>query len=290
MTDDPFHTHRRLLFSVAYDLLGSVADAEDVVQETWLRWSRVDPTEVRDARAYLVQIATRQALNRIRANTARRETYVGPWLPEPILTEADPAEQVVDASARGEAVSLAMLVVLETLSPLERAVFVLREVFGMSHEDVAATLGRSSASVRQLAHRAREHVQARRPRFDADDAEQRRVTQEFLAATLTGDVEKLLELLAPDVVLTSDGVGKRKAALRPVVGADKVSRFMVGIGRVGGASADISFTSINGQVGFAAHEDGVPTYVGLLVVEEGRIAEILIVANPDKLAHLTPAP
>jgi RNA polymerase sigma-70 factor, ECF subfamily len=287
--NDVFDTHRRLLFTVAYDLLGSVADAEDVVQETWLRWSRVAQDEVREPRAYLVQIATRQALNRIRANKARRETYVGPWLPEPLLAEDDPAEKIVDGAARGEAVSLAMLVVLETLTPLERAVFVLREVFGMSHEEVAATLDRSPASVRQLAHRAREHVQARRPRFDADTDEQRQVTQEFLQACFTGDLDRLLGLLAPDVVLTSDGGGKRQAALRPIVGSDKVGRFMVAVSQAGADGAEIRFESINGQIGIVARQDGEVHYVGLLGVAEGRITEILIIANPDKLAHLSSA-
>jgi RNA polymerase sigma-70 factor, ECF subfamily len=286
---DVFDTHRRLLFTVAYDLLGSVADAEDVVQETWLRWSRVAQDEVREPRAYLVQIATRQALNRIRANQARRETYVGPWLPEPLLAEGDPADEIVDGAARGEAVSLAMLVVLETLSPLERAVFVLREVFGMSHEEVAATLDRSPASVRQLAHRAREHVQARRPRFDADTDEQRRVTQEFLQACFTGDLDRLLGLLAPDVILTSDGGGKRQAALRPIVGSEKVGRFMVAVSQGGAEGAEIRFESINGQIGIVARKDGEAHYVGLLGVTDGRISEILIIANPDKLAHLTSA-
>lgn len=286
-TTEPFTAHRRLLFTVAYDLLGSVADAEDVVQETWLRWSQVDHDHVREPRAYLVQIVTRQALNRIRATKARRETYVGPWLPEPLLADDDHAERIVDRAARGEAVSLAMLVVLETLSPLERAVFVLREVFGMSHEEVAHTLDRSPASVRQLAHRAREHVQARRPRFDADSAEQRRVTEEFLQACFTGDLDGLLGLLAPDVTLISDGGGKRHAALRPIVGADKVGRFMVAVAQEGGG--DIGFHTINGQLGVVARQDGVATYVGLLGVSAGRISEILIIANPDKLAHLAAA-
>ena len=286
---DPYDTHRKLLFTVAYDLLGSVADAEDVVQETWLRWSKVDQSEVREPRAYLVQIVTRQALNRIRANKARRETYVGPWLPEPLLAERDHAEEIVDGAARGQAVSLAMLVVLETLSPLERAVFVLREVFGMSHDEVATTLDRTPASVRQVAHRAREHVQARRPRFDATSDEQREVTQRFLQACLSGDLDDLLGLLAPDVVLTSDGGGKRHAALRPIEGADKVGRVMLAVTRNGAEGAQVGFESVNGQFGIVTREDGEPTYVGQLVVVDGRITEILIVANPDKLAHLSSA-
>jgi RNA polymerase sigma-70 factor (ECF subfamily) len=284
-----FEAHRRLLFAVAYNLLGSAADAEDVVQETWLRWSGVDHDAVHDPRAYLVQIATRQALNRIRANKARRESYVGPWLPEPLLAGAepapkDPAEQVVDEVARGEAVSLAMLVVLETLSPLERAVFVLREVFGMSHDEVAGALGRSAAGVRQLAHRAREHVQARRPRFDTDRSEQRRVTEAFVRATATGDLDGLLSLLAPDVVLVTDGGGKRKAALRPILGAEKVARFLLAVRDK--AAGELSFATVNGEVGVAAREGGAVTYVGLVEVADGRITHVLAVMNPDKLAHL----
>jgi RNA polymerase sigma-70 factor (ECF subfamily) len=282
---ETFEAHRRLLFAVAYNLLGSAADAEDVVQEAWLRWSAAARDEVRDPRAYLVQIVTRQALNRIRANRARRETYVGPWLPEPLLVEDDPVQQVVDDVARGEAVSLAMLVVLETLSPLERAVFVLREVFGMSHDEVATALGRSTAGVRQLAHRAREHVQARRPRFDTDTAEQRRVTEAFLRATMTGDLDGLLALLAPDVVLVSDGGGKRKAALRPIRGAEKVARFLLAV--TGEAEGEPSFATVNGEVGVVARAGGDITYVGLVEVADGRITHILAVLNPDKLAHLS---
>jgi len=256
-----------------------------VVQETWLRWTGVDATEVRNPRAYLVQIATRQALNRIRANRARREDYVGPWLPEPLLVDEDPAQRVVDDAARGEAVSMAMLVVLETLSPLERAVFVLREVFGMDHDEVAATVERSPTAVRQLAHRAREHVQARRPRFDADRAEQYRVTREFLAACATGDVDALLGLLAPDVVLTSDGGGKRKAALRPITGADKVARFLLAVLEIEGVEPELEL--VNGQVGVVVRQDdGQAVYVGLLQIEGGAITHVLAVLNPDKLAHL----
>ncbi|MEP7019433.1 MAG: RNA polymerase sigma-70 factor [Pseudonocardiales bacterium] len=284
----PFDAHRRLLFRVAYDLLGSVADAEDVVQETWLRWSAADRGDVENPRAYLVQIATRQALNRIRSNRSRRETYIGPWLPEPLVASVatpDPADEVVDRAERSETISMAMLVVLETLSPAERAVFVLREVFGMSHDEVAQALERSPASVRQLAHRAREHVQARRPRFTADDAEQRRVTEEFLLACVTGDLAALTELLTPDVTLTSDGGGKVKAALRPIVGADKAARFMIAIAHEA-AQLSVRFALVNGTLGVVGYQDDTPITVALLDLVEGRIAQILIVSNPDKLASI----
>jgi RNA polymerase sigma-70 factor, ECF subfamily len=281
---DAFADHRNLLFAVAYDLLGSVADAEDVVQETWLRWSKVPQDEVHNQRAYLVRIATTQALNRLRANRSRREIYVGPWLPEPIV-EPDPAEEITDRAAREYDISIAMLVVLETLSPAERAVFVLREVFGMPHDEVAATLGRTPASVRQLAHRAREHVDARRPRFAADASKQRQATEQFLQACVTGDMSTLLELLAPDVSLVSDGGGQVKAARRPILGADKVARFMIGISQDSTAS-NVEFVRINGAIGLVAYDGDAATFVGLLDLIDDRIASIYIMVNPDKLQHL----
>jgi len=290
----PFDRHRRLLFSVAYQMLGSVADAEDVVQDTWLRWSAADRTDVVDERAYLVQIATRLALDRLGSAHARRESYVGPWLPEPLLTgtaaiaSAPPSPEPDQAAELGEQVSLALLVVLETLSPGERAIFVLREVFGMSVADVAGTLGRSESAVRQMAHRAREHVQARQPRFDADKRSQREVTERFFAAVAGGDMEALLAALAPDVELISDGGGKAKAARRPITGADKVARFLVGIAQQG---ADIEGLRIE-----VAEVNGWPALVGWvgtepfgsisLAVSAGRIEQVLVVVNPDKLAGL----
>jgi RNA polymerase sigma-70 factor (ECF subfamily) len=280
---DAFAGHRNLLFAVAYDLLGSVADAEDVVQETWLRWSTVAQDEIHNQRAYLVRIATTQALNRLRANRSRRESYVGPWLPEPIV-EPDPAEEITDRAAREHDISIAMLVVLETLSPAERAVFVLREVFGLPHDEVAATLGRTPASVRQLAHRAREHVDARRPRFEADPGRQRQATEQFLQACVTGDMSTLLELLARDVSLVSDGGGLVKAAIRPILGADRVARFMIGISQSG--PGDVEFVRINGTVGVVTYVGDAATTVGLLDLVDDRIASIYIMVNPDKLQHL----
>ncbi|RBY93456.1 RNA polymerase subunit sigma-24 [Blastococcus sp. TF02-8] len=291
---DPFDRHRGLLFSVAYQMLGSVADAEDVVQDTWLRWSAADRRDVAEPRAYLVQITSRLALDRLGSARARRETYVGPWLPEPILTgagtvaaapgPADPSE----AAETGERVSLAMLVVLETLSPAERAVFVLREVFGMSVAEVAAALGRTEPAVRQMAHRAREHVQARRPRFDTDQRTQQEVTERFVAACAGGDLEALLAALSPDVVLVSDGGGKAKAALRPITGADKVARFALGVAAQGMAlpGLRIEVAEVNGDPGIVAWTDGEPMLAMSLVVVGGRVEQILLVRNPDKLAGI----
>src|SRR5687767_9411650 len=222
MTEDPFVTHRSLLFTVAYEMLGSATDAEDVVQETWLRWAGVESAEVRDPRAYLVRIVTRQALNRLRSLARRREEYVGEWLPEPLPTSPDVAEDVELA----ESVSIAMLTVLETLAPAERAVFVLREVFDVPYADISAAVDKTPAAVRQIAHRAREHVAARRPRIQVDRAEQQRVVDRFLAALQTGDLQVLLDVLAPDVVLVADGGGEAAAFQRPVVGSDRVATFL----------------------------------------------------------------
>jgi RNA polymerase sigma-70 factor (ECF subfamily) len=290
----PFDRHRRLLFSVAYQMLGSVADAEDVVQDAWLRWSADDRDDVADERAYLVRITTRLALDRLTSARARRESYVGPWLPEPLLTgtvpvaSAPPAPEPTEAAELGEQVSLALLVVLETLSPAERAVFVLREVFGLSAAEVAGALGRTEAAVRQMAHRAREHVQARRPRFDADRTTQREVTERFFAACAGGDVEALLDALAPDVVLISDGGGKAKAALRPITGADKVARFLIGVAAQGATVPDprIEIAEVNGAPAVVVWSAGEPFLSVSLEVVDGRIGQVLIVRNPDKLGGL----
>jgi RNA polymerase sigma-70 factor (TIGR02957 family) len=291
----PFDRHRRLLFSVAYQMLGSVADAEDVVQDTWLRWSAADRGDVVDERAYLVQIATRLALDRLGSAHARRESYVGPWLPEPLLTgtapvgSAPPSPEPDQAAELGEQVSLALLVVLETLSPAERAVFVLREVFGMPMAEVADALGRSESAVRQMAHRAREHVQARQPRFDADKRTQREVTERFLAAAVNGDVESLLAAMAPGVVLVADGGGRVKAALRPIVGADKVARFLAAVGPQGAdlPGLRVEVAEINGAPAVVAWTDAGPFMALQLVLVGGLVDQVLYVANPDKLAGLS---
>jgi RNA polymerase sigma-70 factor (TIGR02957 family) len=289
-----FDRYRRLLFGVAYQMLGSVADAEDTVQDAWLRWSAADRSEVTDPRAYLVQVTTRLALDRLRSAQRRRESYVGPWLPEPLLTappvaSGPPAPSPDEAAELGEQVSLALLVVLETLSPVERAVFVLREVFGVSAAEVGDILGRSEPAVRQLAHRAREHVEARRPRFDTDRREQREVTERFLAAAAGGDVDSLLAVLAPDVVLITDGGGRAKAARRPITGADKVARFLVGIAQQG---ADIpglrmEVAEVNGWPAIVGWVGAEPFGSISLTLSGERIHQVLVVVNPDKLAGLS---
>src|SRR5689334_18801952 len=240
---ETFVAHRNLLFTVAHEMLGSAADAEDVLQETWLRWAGVDLETVRDQRAYLVRIATRQALTRLRTLGRRRESYVGPWLPEPLLTAPDVAEDVVLA----DSVSMAMLLVLETLPPTERAVFVLREVFDLDYDEIAEAVGKSPAAVRQIAHRARGHVAARRPREVVSAAETRDALEAFQRAVETGEMQPLLDILAPDVVLLGDGGGVVQSALSPVVGADRVARLLVtGFGKVAGA-VSLRAAQVNGH-------------------------------------------
>jgi RNA polymerase sigma-70 factor (TIGR02957 family) len=277
-----FVAHRNLLFTVAYEMLGSAADAEDVLQETWLRWADIDLGQVRDQRAYLVRITTRLALNRLRTVKRRREAYVGPWLPEPLLTTPDVAENVELA----ESVSMALMLVLETLSPTERAVFVLREVFDFGYDEIAAAVGKTPAAVRQIAHRARGHVDARRPRETVSAREIRAALESFQRALETRDLQGLLDVLAPDVVLVSDGGGVKQAALRPVASAGKVVRFMLGgIGRTT-AKLTSAPTVVNGNPGLVLHLDGELDGVMAVRVEGGRITGLYYVRNPEKLTHV----
>ncbi|MGA4838348.1 RNA polymerase sigma-70 factor [Streptomyces sp. G45] len=280
---EAFLAHRGLLFTVAYEVLGSAADAEDVLQETWLRWVRADLEQVRDQRAFLVRITTRQALNRLRAVRRRREAYVGPWLPEPLLTAPDVAEDVELA----ESVSMALMLVLETLSPTERVVFVLREAFGFGYDDIAAAVAKSPAAVRQIAHRARRHVDARRPRRAVSSAEGRAVLESFRRAVETGDARALLKVLAPGVVLVSDGGGLAYAALRPVTGADRVVRVVAGgLGRVAGRFA-VEPIAVNGGPALAVRVDGELDGVMVLGVADSRVTGLYYVRNPRKLSRLT---
>ncbi|GAB1510250.1 RNA polymerase sigma-70 factor [Actinophytocola sp. KF-1] len=281
MSTDPFVAHRGLLFTVAYEMLSSAADAEDVVQETWLRWADVDKAEVRDARAYLVRVVTRQALNRLRTLHRRREDYVGEWLPEPLLTSPDVAEDV----ALAESVSMAVLTVLETLGPTERAVFVLREVFDLSYDEIADAVGKKSAAVRQIARRARDHVAARRPRVVVGRAEQERVVARFIAALNTGDLQELMDVLAPDVVAVADGGGQVPATRRPVVGAEKlVALFGAGLRKVAVfAGAPVW---VNGAPGVRVEVDGELAGTISVTVADGRITRLFSVWNPHKLARL----
>ncbi|MEU1120915.1 MULTISPECIES: RNA polymerase sigma factor SigJ [unclassified Streptomyces] len=274
-TADPFVVHRSLLFTVAYEMLGSATDAEDVLQDSWLRWAAVDQEQVGDARAYLVRVVTRQALNRMRTLSRRREDYVGEWLPEPLLTSPDAAEDVELA----ESVSIAMLTVLETLGPTERAVFVLREVFDMPYGEIADAVGKSAAAVRQTARRAREHVAARQPRVRVSPSEQRAVVERFMAALRTGQIQELMEVMAPDVVLVADGGGLAHAALVPVHGAEVVAAALARPGRL------VSLVSLNGAPAGRIELDGRVAAVSV-VVENGQVTRIYAVANPGKLTRL----
>jgi RNA polymerase sigma-70 factor (TIGR02957 family) len=280
--NDPFVTHRSLLFTVAYEMLGSAADAEDVVQETWLRWDAVDQDAVQDPRAYLVRIVTRQALDRLRSLARRREEYVGPWLPEPLLTSPDVAEDVELA----ESVSIAMLTVLETLGPTERAVFVLREVFDMPYDEIAAAVDKTSAAVRQIAHRAREHVAARRPRMEVTHAEQEAVIERFLRATTTGDLQGLLDVLSPDVTLVADGGGVANAVRVPLTGAARIARAIAAFRKLAPEGSVLAPMLINGAPGARMDVRGLLDTVISFAVEEGRITRIYVLRNPQKLSRL----
>jgi RNA polymerase sigma-70 factor (ECF subfamily) len=280
---DRFDELRGLLYAVAYRLLGSVADAEDVVQDAWLRWSRVDPESVRDAEGYLVRVTTRLAIDRLRSAAVRRESYVGPWLPEPLLTTPDAADDVV----RAEAVSTAVLLVLEALSPTERAVFVLNEAFGYSYSDIAGILGRQVPDVRQLAHRARKAVAARRRRYDTDRATQQRVTERFLAACAHGNVEELMAVLAPDVVLISDGGGLTGAPRKPIYGPLYVARAFVVLAGRRPAGSQYQLAELNGAPGIVIISPAGPVLAVTLHLVDGAVQTLHVVSNPTKLTGLS---
>jgi RNA polymerase sigma-70 factor (ECF subfamily) len=280
---EAFVAHRNLLFTVAYEMLGSAADAEDVLQETWLRWAGVDLDTVRDQRAYLVRITTRQALSRLRTLGRRKESYVGSWLPEPLLTAPDVAEDVELA----DSVSMAMLLVLETLTPPERAVFVLREVFDLAYDEIAEAVGKSPAAVRQIAHRARAHVAARRPRGVVSPAETQDALKAFQRAAETGDLQHLLDILAPDVVFLGDGGGVVQAVLRPIVGAGKVARVLAtGLSRIAAAPASLQQAQVNGYPALILRLNGEIDTVIAVRIDDGLITGMYAVRNPEKLSHM----
>ncbi|MFE7835343.1 RNA polymerase sigma-70 factor [Streptomyces sp. NPDC057474] len=288
ITTDVFEEHRPVLMGVAYRMLGRVADAEDVVQEAWLRWSGADRSDVREPRGYLVRVTTRLAIDRLRQVQSRNEAYPGPWLPEPYVT--DYGATVPDTAERAvltDTVSLAVLVVMESLSPLERAVFVLREAFGYPHTEIAAMIDRTEPAVRQLAGRARRHVDERRPRYEVDPAERRELTERFLAAAAGGDLDGLMSLLAPDVRLVGDGGGLSKAPVRVLETADKVGRFLHGTAGKGIADASFRFMEINGGFAVVLLSGTKVDSVFQLDVADGRIQCVYIVRNPEKLISLT---
>jgi RNA polymerase sigma-70 factor (ECF subfamily) len=281
-------THLRpLLFTIVYEILGSATESDDVLQDSYLRWAEVDLATVRDTKSYLAQLVTRQALNALRAGARRREDYIGPWLPEPLLLdERDASADVVLA----ESVSMAMLVLLETLTPDERAVFVLREVFGFDYDEIAGAVGKSVAAVRQIAHRAREHVQARRKRFEpVDTSKTARITEQFMTAAATGDLEGLMAMLAPDATWTADSNGKATAARRPVVGAKKVANVLMGMFRFRQRMPDVRLEMVNcnnapAMVVYSGdHLEGV----FLIEIVDGKITHLYAMRNPDKLAGIT---
>ncbi len=275
--------HRELLMGIAYRILGRVADAEDVVQETWLRWAAAGQEEIRNPRAFLIRVTTNLALDRLRRIKTRREQYVGEWLPEPVLTTPEPGERVELV----ESVSLALLVVLETLSPLERVVFVLNEAFGLSYAELAEILGRSPAAIRQIAHRARQHVEERRERFDPDADQRRDVTERFLAAAASGELEPLLAALAPNVTLIADGGGLVRAPLRPVVGAERVARFLAAVRERQPLPAEaFRLATINGGPGIVIEVPGAAPSVIVIESRDGAIQTIYLLANPHKLRGL----
>ena len=280
---EAFVAHRNLLFTVAYEMLGSAADAEDVLQETWLRWAGVDLDIVHDQRAYLVRITTRQALNRLRTLGRRKESYIGPWLPEPLLTTPDVAQDVELA----ESVSMAMLLVLETLAPTERAVFVLREVFDLAYGEIAEAVGKSPAAVRQIAHRARAHVAARRPRGPVSRAKTREALEAFQRAAETGDLQHLLDILAPDVVFLGDGGGVVQAVQAPIVGAGKVARLLsIGLNRLATAAASLEPAQVNGYPALVLRLNGEIDTVLAVRIDDGLITGLYAVRNPEKLSHM----
>ncbi|WP_328872258.1 RNA polymerase sigma-70 factor [Streptomyces sp. NBC_00287] len=277
-----FVAHRNLLFTVAYEMLGSAADAEDVLQETWLRWVELDLDQVRDPRAYLVRMTTRQSLNRLRSMKRRKEAYVGPWLPEPLLTSPDVAEDVELA----ESVSMALMLVLETLTPTERAVFVLREVFDVGYDEIAAAVDKTPAAVRQIAHRARQHVEARRPREAVSASRTRAALDSFRRTLETGDLQGLLDVLAPDVVFMADAGGLKQGAVRPILGADRVGRYI--IGGIGKAKVTIAYepTVVNGHPALALRVNGETDGIMAIRLDDDRITGLYYVRNPEKLTHI----
>lgn len=278
-----FEEHRSLLFTIAYEITGTATDAEDVVQDSFLRWSEVDVEAVQNPRAYLAKTVTRQALNALRTAQRRREDYVGPWLPEPIVTAPDVAESAVLC----ESLSFAMLVVLESLSPDERAVFVLREVFAFPYSEIAEATEKSLAAVRQIASRAKAHVRARQPRFEVDERRQKAVTDRFLTALLGGDMQSLMDALAPGAVLLSDGGGKVTAARKPVIGADNIVRFLAGIARTPVPDMRVEPSFLNGMPALIVLSGARVDLVALIEADNQHVTRVYLVRNPDKLGAAT---
>lgn len=285
-TED-FERHRSLLFSIAYRMLGSVTDAEDIVQEAYLRWQEVPEAEVRSPRSYLSAVVSRLSIDRLRSAQAKREEYVGPWLPEPLLSEQ--AEEVAVPDELRESLSMAFLVLLESLNPVERAVFLLREVFDYDYEEISRIVGKSEDNCRQIARRARQSVAARRPRFERSPEQEERLTQQFLEACMSGDMEGLVGWLSEDVTLWSDGGGKVAAAPYPIHGPERVARFLLGVLRTVPSGFSARLARINGGPGIVGYVEGHPMSVVALEVLDGRLRSVRIVVNPEKLRTIPPS-
>jgi RNA polymerase sigma-70 factor (ECF subfamily) len=283
-TTETFNQYRVLLFSIAYRMLGSATDAEDIVQEAFLRWLQAAEDEVQSPKAYLSTVVVRLCIDQLRSARVQREVYVGPWLPEPMLTGQHP--ELTDTAILAESLSFAFLVMLENLGPLERAVFLLREVFDYDYPEIAATVGKSEANCRQVLHRAHLHLGQRRSRFNVSHEQQDRITHQFLRATVNGDMQGLLSLLADDIVFTGDGGGKVSTALKPVHGRDKVARGTMGVALKLPPYIEGKILEVNGQPAIVTYLDGQPYGAVIFDIAEGRIQAIFNVMNPDKLRWL----
>ena len=283
--DDIFEVHRPALARLAYRMLGSLADVDDVLQEAYLRWTRVNRESVQSPRAYLFSIVTRLCIDQRQAVDVRKQTYIGPWLPEPVVARGD--NSAPDRIETAESVSMAFLLVLESLSPVERAAYLLRRVFDYDYDEIARILEKSEPSCRQLVSRAERRVFERRPRFEPDPADAERLIDAFLQACATGELGGLVQLLAADAVLYSDGGGKVAAALAPIRGAAKIARFFLGIMKKAPPGLEVRKVRVNGQPGLMALIDGQIYLVLTLDIDDGRIANCFVVRNPDKLGRVS---
>ena len=283
---EDFERHRSLLFSIAYRMLGSVADAEDIVQDAYLRWQQAPETEVRSPKSYLSAAVTRLSIDRLRSARVKREEYVGPWLPEPLVSGR--SEELVEPTGLDESLSMAFLVLLESLNPVERAVFLLREVFNYDYEEISRIVGKSEDNCRQIARRARQSVAARRPRFECFPEQEEGLTQQFVEACMSGDMEGLVSLLSDDITLWSDGGGKVAAATYPIHGPERVARFLLGVLRTVPPGFSAHPTRVNGGPGVVGYVNGHPTSVVALDVADGRLRGVRIVVNPEKLRAIPP--
>ncbi len=278
---EPFEDYRRLLFAIAYRMLGSVMEAEDMVQETYLRYQSTPPNTIQSPKAYLSTIVTRLCLDHLKSAKTQRETYIGPWLPEPLLTGEDTMLRDSDS------ISMAFLVLLENLTPVERAVFLLREVFDYDYAEIARIVGKEEVACRQLFSRAKKHVTERRPRFHSTPEEQQAMIGKFFTAVNAGDMDGLMNLLADDITWWSDGGGKAQAATRPIHGRNNVARFALALPRAMVEGVRFEVAEVNGQTAVILRlADGSPWYVLTFEVGDGRIQAVRVVGNPDKLKHL----